>query len=152
MVEAALWRAIFAWADPGFTGLPLKYRFPFFDRRLWEYLLQVPPAPWLEHKHLLREAMRDRLPESVLRRPKAPLQGQPLQAWLAENGVPAWEVDVVAAPEMACYVDRQWIDHVTHLPAAQQAAAWVHARPPLALAYWLRHRRRSQLSPLSSRS
>ena len=152
MVEAALWRTIFAWSDPGFTGLPVKLRFPFFDRRLLEYLTAIPPAPWLEHKHLLRAAMGNRLPGAVLTRPKTPLRGQPLQAWLAETGVPAWEMGLASAPEMSPYLDRGWLKQVTSLPTSQQVALWAANRPPLDLAYWLCHRPRPESAKQSRRN
>ena len=38
-----------------------------------EFMLSVPPVPWGWKKQLIREAMRGRLPQAVVRRPKTPL-------------------------------------------------------------------------------
>ena len=46
MATAAFWGNVFNRFDPGFTGLPVQYRHPFFDLRLVTYLLALPPAPW----------------------------------------------------------------------------------------------------------
>jgi asparagine synthase (glutamine-hydrolysing) len=67
--DSANWRA------------PVEFRFPYFDLRLVQYLLRVPVLPWASNKGLLREAMRDRLVESVRIRPKAPLAGQPIHSY-----------------------------------------------------------------------
>jgi asparagine synthase (glutamine-hydrolysing) len=67
---APAWPARFAWAHPGAHGLPLRVLHPFFDVRLAELVWSIPRYPWRPGKHLLREAMRDRLPAEVLARPK----------------------------------------------------------------------------------
>lgn len=67
-----MWPAMFAAAHPSAGGLPLRMVFPFFDLRLVEYVWSVPAYPWRSSKHLLREAMRGRLPEAVRVRPKTP--------------------------------------------------------------------------------
>lgn len=43
---------------------------PFLDRRVIEFLWSLPPLPWFYNKHIVREAMRGRLPAKVLNRPK----------------------------------------------------------------------------------
>lgn len=65
-----LWPAIFAWSHPGAHGLPIRVVFPFFDLRLLGCVWETP-APLRRDKRLLREAMRGRLPETVVQRPKA---------------------------------------------------------------------------------
>ena len=45
--------------------------------RLVEYLLAIPVSPWCVNKHILRVAMKDRLPTTVLSRQKTPLAGDP---------------------------------------------------------------------------
>jgi len=50
-------------------------RYPFLDRQVQEFLGQVPPTfktRWHAEKILLREAMKDRLPEDVVRTQKKP--------------------------------------------------------------------------------
>jgi hypothetical protein len=39
--------------------------------------LAIPTVPWRVNKHILRLAMKDRLPAAVLNRPKTPLAGDP---------------------------------------------------------------------------
>ncbi len=107
MMNAPLWSNIFADSDPGVTSFPVRVRFPFFDLRLVRYLLTVPPTPWFESKLLLREAMRDMLPEAVRQRPKTTLRGNPHYILAQQRGVQAWMRDLLAAPALANYVDRE---------------------------------------------
>jgi len=142
MAGAPLWRALFAWSDAGYNGRPLSIRFPFFDLRLLEYVLAIPPEPWLETKHLLRAAMGERLPDGVRARPKTLMPGDVSLEQQKRAGVPAWQIELLASPEMAGYVDSRWLSAVQHSPAAAQAEIWAKDRPPVELAYWLRHRHR----------
>ena len=50
-----------------------EVRDPYLDLRLVEFVLSLPPLPWLYHKHILRQSMRSALPETVVDRPKHPL-------------------------------------------------------------------------------
>ena len=141
LVEAALWRTLFAWSDAGYHGLPLKIRFPFFDLRLLEFVLSIPPVPWLDDKRLLRAAMGDRLPELVRTRPKTVMAGDVALEQNRHAGPPAWEIELLAGPEMAPYVDQEWLRRLRRQPPSEQALIWATQRPPVHLAYWLRHRR-----------
>jgi asparagine synthase (glutamine-hydrolysing) len=67
------WPSVFAAWHPGATGLPIRTLFPFFDLRLAQQVWATPQVPWRPDKRLLREAMRGRLPDEVLMRPKTPL-------------------------------------------------------------------------------
>jgi len=140
VASAPLWRALFAWSDAGYNGRPLSIRFPFFDLRLLEFVLAIPPVPWLEDKRLLRAAMGERLPEGVRTRPKTLMPGDVTLEQQKQAGVPGWQIDLLAAPEMAGYVDRQWLGAVHRATAVVQAEIWAKERPPVELAYWLRHR------------
>ncbi len=140
MAGAPLWRALFAWSDAGYNGRPLSIRFPFFDLRLLDFVLAIPPAPWLEDKRLLRAAMGERLPEAVRTRPKTVMPGNVTLEQQKQSGVPGWQIDLLAAPEMAGYVDSKWLEAVRRAPAVVQAEIWAKQRPPVELGYWLRHR------------
>lgn len=140
MASAPLWRALFAWSDAGYNGRPLSIRFPFFDLRLLEFVLAIPPEPWLEAKHLLRAAMGERLPEGVRARPKTLMPGDVSLEQQKQAGVPGWQIELLAAPEMAGYVDSRWLSVVHRSPAAAQAEMWAKERPPVELAYWLSQR------------
>lgn len=59
----------------------LEARVPFFDPPLLDYALSVPPAIKLRaNKIVLREALREDLPEFALQRPKQPF-GTPILRW-----------------------------------------------------------------------
>ena len=86
MAHDDLWENIFMVSDPGFTGVPVVPQFPFFDERLVHFMRNLPPTPWCRGKYLMRAAMANRLPQTLLERPKTPLQGFPHLRWLQENG------------------------------------------------------------------
>lgn len=50
----------------------LEVRSPFLDHRLFEWIFSLDPAVYFggEKKRLLRRAMKDRIPETILHRPK----------------------------------------------------------------------------------
>ncbi|MBP6682990.1 MAG: hypothetical protein KA159_06710 [Halioglobus sp.] len=59
-------------------------RDPYLDLRLVEFVLSVPPMPWLYRKHILRESMRTLLPDAIVERPKQALGA--LASSLIEQG------------------------------------------------------------------
>jgi asparagine synthase (glutamine-hydrolysing) len=67
------WTSMFETYDPGATGRAVEFRYPLFDVRLISLLLTFPTHPWFIDKQLLRKAMRGRLPDAILSRPKSPL-------------------------------------------------------------------------------
>ncbi len=142
MATAPLWWNIFAWADPGFSGFPLKVRFPFFDVRLVLYLLSVPPAPWFENKFLLREAMKGVLPDSVRQRPKTPLWGHPRYKFAQQRGVVPWMAELAATPALSYYVNTERLLQKLNAVAELTPGSYDRASFALTLAYWLRHQRR----------
>ena len=75
--ESKVWSPLLEGYDPGSTRLLLEVRHPFTDVRLIDFLLQIPPVPWCVNKHILRRAMSDRLPQTILNRPKTPLASDP---------------------------------------------------------------------------
>ncbi len=137
MSAAPLWSSIFAASDPGFTGLPVKVRFPFFDVRLVSYLQSIPPIPWLEKKFLLREAMKGVLPEAVRLRSKTVLRGHPQHNLMQERGIQPWMEKLVAVPALAPYVNGERL--LQGLQAAKELGPTGHRQtyPALVLAYWL---------------
>ena len=96
------WRTVLDPMDTGMTGLPLEHRHPLIDLRLVKFALSLPPVPWCVDKELFRVAMKARLPESVLRRPKEPLQGDPIMEGVLS--APGPFVHGIT-PELAEYVD-----------------------------------------------
>lgn len=104
-LTAPLWPYLFESRDPGLTGFPVEVRYPFFDLRLVNYLLAIPPVPWFLHKELLRVAMRGILPESVRLRPKTPLLGDPCRQLVQQRGS-QWVKQFKLTPALDKYVNR----------------------------------------------
>ncbi len=100
------WSLLFELWDPGQTGMAVELVYPLFDRRVVELLLAYPPMPWFANKHLMREAMRGRLPETVRTRPKTPLPGSPLRLLLPGANTSLLAM-LDAAPEVERWVDRK---------------------------------------------
>lgn len=124
------------------TGL--ECRSPFLDHRLVEFGLRIPPTMKVlggRPKHLLREAMRDALPESILQRPKQGF-GSPVALWL--QGPLQETARDLLGPGCRC---EEWLD-----PASVRGvvdAMWNGSEPGnwrltqqfwslLALEWWLR--------------
>ncbi len=131
------WASLFERADPGARGVPLEPRHPFFDLRVVELLLAMPPVPWCLDKRLLREAMRDILPEEVRRRPKTPLAGEPRHA-PARPVDEWWRQQVREVPEVGRFIDTR---RVEGLLRGRSGGGFVDPMLewPLNLAYWLRY-------------
>ena len=77
-LQSPMWPWCALVQDAGWTRVPVEVRYPFLDLRLVSFMLSVPSVPWAHDKELMRTAMRGRLPEDVLRRPKAPLARDPV--------------------------------------------------------------------------
>jgi asparagine synthase (glutamine-hydrolysing) len=78
------WPAIFESFDAGVTGVPLDHRHPLLDLRLVEFFLSLPAIPWCVDKHILRASARNRLPNAIRKRSKAPLPVDPMSPLLRE--------------------------------------------------------------------
>jgi asparagine synthase (glutamine-hydrolysing) len=100
------WTLVFEQNDPGITRCPVDVVYPFLDLRIVNYLLALPPLPWFFGKHLLREAMRERLPEATRVRPKTPMSDDPVLAVLRSKPSEHWWAEVAWREEMNGYVDR----------------------------------------------
>jgi len=131
--SVSFWPLVFESYDPAVTRLHLEFRHPFFDRRVIEYLLSIPPIPWYWDKVLLREVLRGVLPEEVRRRPKSPLAADPLATYFRAR-TEHWVDRFVPVPEFSEYVVRERIPTVAG--SKQPPDWWLHLRP-LALNLWL---------------
>jgi asparagine synthase (glutamine-hydrolysing) len=101
----AYWPSYFECVDPGTMGLPAEARYPFLDLRLVRYLLRLPQIPWAIEKSILRVSMSGRLPREILRRPKAPLAGNPWGRLLPPTETSWWEPYMVPASRFEEFVD-----------------------------------------------
>jgi len=127
------WDLMFRFGDAGMNRQPLEICYPFLDLRLVNYLLAIPTMPWFFRKHLLRQAMRGRLPERIRMRPKTPLQGDPLLAALQRGDANAI-AKMQPAGRLSHYIKENWSPSFTGEMNAEEA--WLKMRP-MCLNFWL---------------
>ena len=130
-----LWAPLLEGYDPSVTHLPLEVRHPFLDVRLIEYILAIPTTPWCVNKHILRCAMKDRLPPAVLNRPKTPLAGDPALQ-LSRGASVRWLDSFDASPQLTRFVNLRF-----RRPLAEEEtpdALWANLRL-FGLNHWLAH-------------
>ena len=136
-LNSKIWTSLFEGYDRGATRLPLDVRHPFLDIRLIEYLLAIPPKPWCVHKHILRSAMKDKLPPAVLNRPKTGLAGDPALQ-LTRRASVRWLDSFEVSPQLRAFVNlsrrRSIADEQT------PDGLWASLRV-FALNYWLTNSR-----------
>jgi len=132
-IHSPFWSQLFeAYYHNLFAGIDCRH--PFFDLRLVNFLLALP-ASVLVNKHLLRESVRNMLPEPLLQRRKSVILGDVIQPALAAHpqSVPA---DLGQTPLA------QWID-IPRYSRALQAFASGHQTDflvvlcPLSLLMWM---------------
>jgi asparagine synthase (glutamine-hydrolysing) len=130
-----IWTALFEGYDPSSTKLNLEVRHPFMDVRLVEFLSAIPVRPWRVNKHILRLAMRDKLPAALLNRRKTPLAGDPALQLVRRGSVRCLESFEVS-PQLRAFVNlnrrRSLADEET------SDGLWANLRI-FALNYWLTH-------------
>jgi asparagine synthase (glutamine-hydrolysing) len=128
------WSYWFEMQDPGATREALEIRYPFFDVRLVDFMLGIPPIPWCVEKNILRITMEGRLPEEVRLRPKTPLVSDGLTE---RRGQVLGSVSDSLTPtaDLGRFVD---IGKLSKEIPATADALW-RALAPLSLDWWLRH-------------
>ena len=135
--NSKVWAPLFEGYDPGSTKLLLEVRHPFIDVRLVDYLLQIPAIPWCIDKHILRLALKHRLPPSILHRPKTPLAGDPT-LHLAQRASVRCLDNFEVNPELRGFVN---LNRRRALAEEQTSAGrWANLRV-FALNYWLTNSR-----------
>jgi asparagine synthase (glutamine-hydrolysing) len=127
------WAHLFESTDPGETRVPLEFRYPFLDLRVVNYLLALPPFPWLFKKRLLRDAIAGKLPESVVRRAKAPFPVHPL-AEVLRGPEPARLSELALGSEMKRFVAPEKLFPLGAVKSAEEAYVIIR---PLCLNFWL---------------
>uniref|UniRef100_UPI001801383B asparagine synthase-related protein n=1 Tax=Ramlibacter sp. TaxID=1917967 RepID=UPI001801383B len=119
--------------------LPVVARHPFYDVRLVRFLLGLPNF-MLAGKHVLREAMRGRLPEAVRMRPKTSLVVDHVRKLVTDG-----KLDQLARPD-AKRPGHDYVRWARHEEALQRYRAgegsdstWnnVLVLAPIALRHWL---------------
>lgn len=139
MANSPFWSNVFEGLDPGMTRVPLKHVYPFFDLKLVEYVMSIPPIPWLVKKRLLRDSMRGLLPTATRQRKKMVFQAADDYAAVMQQMVPVWIEDVVKeSPGLDRYVDT---DELLRLLRSQDKAdvrRMMVLEKSLGFAYWLR--------------
>jgi asparagine synthase (glutamine-hydrolysing) len=136
------WESMFSVAHPGAHPLASRTLFPFFDLRLATFVWETPTR-WHPGKRLLREAMRDRLPQVILERPKTaqfvgtgrPDPTDPAYRLALEPAVRQWRRKLMAATRLSEYVDvREALELVDAPMPVRQPPLFDNC---LALAHWL---------------
>jgi asparagine synthase (glutamine-hydrolysing) len=132
-LETWHWQPFLESLDAGFHGVPLDVRLPYLDLRLIRFALAVPPIPWLQRKHLLREAARGLIPDSIRLAAKRGLPGvyeARAKQWWSREPLPFEPSDALAR-----YVD------VRALPSVDRSSSAAEVRLHLRLRIldrWLR--------------
>ena len=135
--DSKVWAPLFEGYDPGATRLLVEVRHPLIDVRLVNYLLQITPVPWCIAKHILREAMKNRLPAAILNRPKTPLASDPT-LHLAQSASVRWLDTFEVNPELKGFVDLNRRRALADEPTA--VGRWANLRV-FALNHWLTNSR-----------
>src|SRR4029077_11120244 len=130
------WSAYCERHDAGSTRVRLEVRHPLLDVGILRFMLRLPTLPWCADKELLRVAMRGDLPQEVLRRPKAPLAGDPSIGLLRREG-PNGLANFAPTPELNGFVVLERIPSLAGGGIPPDPS--LHFRP-LSLNYWLRMR------------
>ena len=107
-----IWLGHFGGYDFQESLSPLRWRSPFLDLRVLTFMLSVPPIPWGWKKQLVREAMKGRLPQPVLQRPKTPLPVFPQFEMLRRHGLPS----LLGPKRLVAYVDPDRLPRSTAEP------------------------------------
>jgi asparagine synthase (glutamine-hydrolysing) len=131
------WSRLFELENPGVTRYQVEVRHPFLDLRIVDYVLALPPFPWIFEKSLLREAMSGHLPESIRLRRKTPLEGDPLVKKLQEKDG-KWLDEVHWSEELKQFVDFTALPSVLGQRDSGRASADVR---PICLNLWLQYGR-----------
>lgn len=139
MGHSAFWSNVFEGFDPGMTGMPLKHVYPFFDLKLVEYVMSIPPIPWLVNKRLLRDAMEGLLPDATRQRKKMVFQAADDYAPVMQQMVPVWIEDMVKhAPNLDRYVDTDELLRMLRSENKIDTQRMMALEKSLGFAYWLK--------------
>ena len=131
--NSKVWTPLFEGYDRASTRLDLEVRHPLIDVRLVEYLLAIPTQPWCVNKHILRMAMKDRLPAEVINRQKTPLAGDPALQLVRHASV-RWLDSFEVNPQLEGFVNLKLRRPIADEQTSE--ALWASLRV-FALNHWL---------------
>ncbi len=132
-LHSTYWGGVLASEDAALIGVPLETRTPLLDLRILRFLLRLPPVPWCADKELLRRAMKRRLPEDILHRPKTVLRMEPLEALQKRH---TWTPGTFqVSTSISPYVN--WPKYIETLEQLKGSLGWTMLCP-MALAHWLK--------------
>lgn len=115
----------------------LEIRYPFFDLRLINYVLAIPPIPWCFNKHIHRASIKNLLPFSIVNRSKTPLQGNKLLCRISEfNDLDSLNLDLKLVSEF--YIDKDKYLEALNNYKNQTIDNNYFSTMPLSLEYWLK--------------
>jgi asparagine synthase (glutamine-hydrolysing) len=134
LFRSSLWTGLFEEYDCEVTLRPVEFRHPLADLRLVNFLLSVPPAPWLVGKEILRAAMRGVLPERIRQRPKSPVRQDAVTKLVCAGRCPGID-KFTPTPQLKEYVTPEAIPD---LKVEDIWQVWINLRP-LSLNHWLQH-------------
>lgn len=139
MATHPFWTEMFVATHPESTGLPLRVRQPFFDVRLLEAAMRLPPAPWLWNKVILRQLGEGLLPDSIVRRPKTAFGPNPAHTAAVLGFESKWLDGLAAAPGLNGLVDRgQLARTLASLATIRPEEYSLKIMLPASLAEWLK--------------
>lgn len=115
---------------------PMEGLDPLGDKRILDFLLSLPPLPWLSNKFLQREAMRGLLPEEIRLRPREGIVSH--HAQFLRDSRNTWVDDWQQDPRMEAFLDRGAVPRLV-CQSIPPYRALAHLRPWL-LNQWLSQR------------
>ena len=128
------WAGVLETEDAGWNGVLLETRAPLLDLRVLRFMLRLPPVPWCVDKELSRRAMRGRLPDAVVHRPKTPLIDDPLCHCTLPVG---WPDEVPSSVRRRLETFVNWDKWCETLSGTKGSLSWLGLRP-ISLSYWLK--------------
>jgi asparagine synthase (glutamine-hydrolysing) len=133
-LQSGYWSGPLESEDAGWTGVALESRAPLLDLRLLRFLLRLPPVPWCVRKEIMRQALRNHLPGSIIPRAKTTLVRDPLEAGQTYRG---WRPHYPKGPSACIQIFVNWSSWHETLNPAKGLISWDNLYP-LALEYWFK--------------
>lgn len=128
---------------PVASALHMSCAYPYLDLRVVRFGLRLPSVPWCWDKHVVRNALRGRVPPEVVTRRKTPLQGNVLTAALERFGFD-WMSGL--APGLVTSRYYAWPDFTPLRRLMEIDAHWEHSRPLALELFWRSWSARSRVT------